>query len=163
MKKIVSLFVLIAMLITLSVPVSAADSTSFEVERGVEFTGIPEGYTYLGSGKYDARWRVDSAEYVGGVIAAVVVGMIGPTGALGVIVGIAADTASSALMGWIQSAQEGDVLYGYYYDYIYECDDPGIYPYIYFHHLKYYSSNHCLLKEEGRYEFALLPRLDEEN
>ena len=35
MKKIVSLFVLIAMLITLSVPVSAADSTSFEVERGV--------------------------------------------------------------------------------------------------------------------------------
>lgn len=155
-NRIVSIVLIIVMLASLSMPALAADRGV----NGAEFTGIPTGYTYIGYGKYDADWRVDSAEFVGGVLSTVTLALINPALSIlgNVVLDVSAGAVGSKLMGWLMSAQEGEKLYGYYYDYVYECDDPGIYPYIYFHHLKYYTSNNVLLKEEGRYEFALLPR-----
>lgn len=122
----------------------------------VEFTGIPDGYSYKSRVRYDADWRVSSITTGITVPVAILVGIAAP--GLSIPAQILIDLTVGGIAEWIGDAMQGDVLYGYYYDTVYECDDPGIYPYIYFHHLQYYSSNNVLLYEEGSYEYALLPR-----
>ncbi|MEA4955360.1 MAG: hypothetical protein VB096_07635 [Pseudoflavonifractor sp.] len=164
MKKYVSLLIVLSIILTVtSLPASAASVekcfTTPETVTATNSVRIPAGYTYEGRVKYDADWRIDAMAFGGGTLASITIALINP--ALGILgnffLNLTASAVGSGLGAWAQSAMEGDHLYGYYYDYVYICDDPGIYPYIYFHHLKYYSSNNVLLYDEGRSEYALLP------
>lgn len=148
MKKVTSLLLVLVMCLTLCVPAFAKESRA----------AIPDGYTFLTTNRVNATATIEAFSMVAGAIAGVTLGLADGGIVTGLVVDIVVDTSTK----WLGHLLLGDKVNTYYIDYIYECDDPGIYPYIYFHVAKHYISNPdgsvTYLKETTWYEYALLPR-----
>lgn len=142
-KKLMCVFMVVALCTALCVPAFAAEGSKTEPKT-------PAGYTYLTSNKGDAR--VDAT--ISNLGLNIALGLIG--GPLGTAFNIA------FIIGDVFSPPS-DIM-GKYTDYIYECDDPGIYPYIYWHKVRYdvtvNDGNKTVTETRWTsfYEYALLPR-----
>ena len=147
-----SFFLVLTILFSLSTPIASASTTS----DAQEDFDIPLGYTYYTSTKHDIGWEVDSITTgITGTVAIV-------TGGFHPLIGIISGIIAAPIASWFANLVVGDHLKGYYYDYVYECDDPGIYPYIYFHIYVFYAQgtdgNYYHISQNTCYEYALLPR-----
>lgn len=151
-RRIISTILAITILASLCMSTASAreDGDWYEVE-------IPNGYTYYESVKHNIGWQVESISWGVSTVAGIVI-----SAAAGPLAGTFLSIGASEVGSWIADFIVGDHIDGYYYDYIYECEDPGIYPYIYFHHYVYfvedgYGDAHYVAQDTA-YEFALLPR-----
>lgn len=142
MKKIISLILVCLLILNISSLAYAATSVQ---------PSIPSGYTYYRS--YSGNSDMEMA--ISGILLA-------GTGFVSgfPLISFLFTGAYAAL-----AALDGSSLPAKYIDYIYNCDDPGIYPYIYWHKIKYVvefdddgdgiDESHIIW--ESYYEYALMP------
>lgn len=155
-QKIVSFLLVPAICAALCVPAFAQEPPS-ERKSYVQLPAIepqtPSGYRY----KYtiEQNSNVDSM-LIGGVLTAFGFAAM-PTAAAAAAAGISINILQSL---------DGSNVPSCYTDYVYECEDPGIYPYIDWHKYKYVIEADIdgdgeaeeVVNWNDAYEYALLPR-----
>lgn len=151
-RKVVGVLLAMSMIVSLCIGNVSAAAT----QENDDWIELPQGYTYAYYAKFDIGWQVEGIGTVTGIVASIA------TIGLGSVASIMLSVAAGEVGNWVADLMVGEKINGYYYDYVYECDDPGLYPYIYFHHLMYYVYDHTgekhFVGEKGVYEYALLPR-----
>jgi len=149
-KKMMSLALALVMCFTLCLPAYAASPNG----GGGRIPPAPAGYTYSSTRK--GNTTIDSAWHDGAILAAgVVVG--GLPWAVGTVVTISVGVLAGKTYDSLKNTGR---MTGYYTEYTYECDDPGIYPYIFVHHAFFFSDSarQQYIGENTYTEYALLPR-----
>jgi hypothetical protein len=154
-KKLMSLALALVMCLTLCIPAFASESM-------LRKDAVPpSGYSYLSSyDTYPGDWYVDSEETTAGIVTGAILAGI-TTGPVGATASIFISLGASKLAGHWATLAVGDSIGHKVNDTCYSCDDPGIYPYIYFHVYKEYAKdehgNWVYLETRTAYEYALLP------
>lgn len=130
--------------------VPADEPSEFHPDNSISPQGegaviVPEGYTYIGYRRSDSPWKVSKLSVTSGAATTIWLEMFSISGAGAVITGIIV----AVLVGWADNLTVGSSYPGVYYDYYYKCDNPGPFPYIYFHHYRYYAAK----DKEGTLEY----------
>lgn len=141
MKKLVAFCLVFATVFIIAAPALAASAPS----------GYTYQYTTSGSSYVDAHW-----DGIAEIISGFLVGGL-PGGALTAV----AIAVGSLTGNTLDSIRNTGRFKGYYTEEVWECDNPGIYPYIYWHKRTYYEdAAHRNLLQNGEvtwYEYAQLP------
>lgn len=165
MKKLMSLTLALIMSLALCLPAYAATPQTISDNSSVsplDYGGgggrippAPSGYTYVGRTEIKGSWVVDSYSMTAGTVTSAVLTCVNP------VIGIVSSIVAGELASALGTIAMGDRLDRVTYDYCYSCNDPGIYPYIYYHVYDDYvkTANGSLEFVESRTatEFALLP------